>query len=179
MCAIPRSSTTSRVAGPCAALLAVCTFGAFAQSQVNTQLNTEVYGRGLGTMRQTNVPMYQPALRSDAVHDAFLSGSLRSDLRGEYMLRGPLAPGGITSYIPASPRPYGSLSAPGLPSTPGYTNAPFSVQAPGSSYGLPSTGSLNYRPPQSSWGSAPPPTSYAGSPSPFGAPSYGSLRYGR
>jgi hypothetical protein len=77
------------------------------------QLNTELYGRGLGSVRQSglaalgNKPWNMGALPSEYRHDVVLSGRLRSEIRGEYLARGPLAPGGIQSYIPVTPLPYG------------------------------------------------------------------------
>jgi hypothetical protein len=77
------------------------------------QLNTELYGRGVGAVRQSglaalgNKPWNMGVLPSEYQHDVVLSGRLRSEIRGEYLARGPLAPGGIESYIPVSPLPYG------------------------------------------------------------------------
>lgn len=82
--------------------------------RVPGQLNTEVFGRGVGSVRQYglaslgNQPWNMSSLPSENRHDAFLSGRLRSELRGEYLLQGPLAPGGMRSYIPRSPTPFGS-----------------------------------------------------------------------
>ena len=107
------------------ALLAIAlTASAAAQYAVNTQLNTEVYGRGVGSVRRGNVPFNQATLRSDFRHDAFLSGALRSDIRGQYGAVGPLAPSGAISYIPNTARPYGRLGSPsGVVASGGYARA--------------------------------------------------------
>lgn len=100
-----------------------------AQYRINTQLNTEMYGRGVGTVRyglnaMPNQPMYRATLPSEYRHDAFLSGRLRSDIRGEYLRQGPMAPGGALSYIQAytAPRPYGAAQPYG------YSRAPMPYQ---------------------------------------------------
>lgn len=81
------------------------------------QLNTEVYGRGVGSVRQSglaalgNTPWNMGVLPSEYRHDVVLSGRLRSEIRGEYLAKGPLAPGGVQSYIPVSPLPYGAYGS--------------------------------------------------------------------
>jgi hypothetical protein len=88
---------------------------ASAQYRVNPQLNTELYGRGVGSVRHAglggmpNVPWHQARLGSELRHDAFLSGRLPSEMRGTAMLRGPLAPTGAVAYIPTTPGPFGSM----------------------------------------------------------------------
>lgn len=105
-------SSRSRIgtSGAAVALLVVGGICGYAQYQVNMQLNTELYGRGVGTIRYNNQPFIQPALRSDYVHDTFLSGALPSDIRGAYLQQGPVAPYGVLSYVPNVTRPYGSYT---------------------------------------------------------------------
>lgn len=80
------------------------------------QVNTELLGRGVGSVRQSglaslgNVPWNLGKLSSEYRNDAVLSGRLRSEFRGEYLARGPLAPGGLQAYIPTTPGPYGAAS---------------------------------------------------------------------
>jgi hypothetical protein len=79
------------------------------------QLNTELYGRGVGTVRPSgmaamgNVPWNLGALPSENRNAAVMSGRLRSEYRGEYLAQGPLAPGGVGAYIPMPSLPYGSV----------------------------------------------------------------------
>jgi len=101
-----------------------------AQYRINTQLNTELYGHGVGTVRygmraMPNRPMYQATLPSEWRNQAFLSGSLRSDIRGQYLRTGPLAPSGSLAYIPSpmGNRPYGGTQPYG------YSRAPMPYQA--------------------------------------------------
>jgi len=88
-----------------------------AQYRVNMQLNTELYGHGTGSVRHSTMPWYRPTLPSDWQQSRFLSGALPSEIRGNYLLTGPLAPSGALAYIPNSARPYGSFSGSGRPRT--------------------------------------------------------------
>lgn len=98
------------------------------------QLNTELYGRGVGTIQRAglagmpNRPWHQAALPSDIRHDMFLSGRLQSEIRGHAMQKGPLAPGGMASYVPSSVGPFGPMSPQGTlpryPSSGGVAAAP-------------------------------------------------------
>jgi hypothetical protein len=110
----PSPATRVRLAAPLW-LAVLCAAGAaLAQQQLNPQLNTELYGRGVGSVRQggisslPNRPFYQANLPSDWRNQAFLSGALRSEIRGAYLLEGPLAPTGNLAYIPQNPRPFGT-----------------------------------------------------------------------
>lgn len=106
-----------------------------AQHAVNRQLNTELYGRGVGTMRRAglagarNSPWHQPALPSEARNAAFLSGRLPSEFRGAYLARGPISPGGVMDYITSAPTPL-SMSWPHGGSRPVATVGPQVNQLP-------------------------------------------------
>ncbi|MEW6250326.1 MAG: hypothetical protein AB1716_06750 [Planctomycetota bacterium] len=101
----------------CAAVgLGMLLDAAVARAQtVPRQMNTELYGRGVGSVRQTgmaalgNVPWNVRELGSEYRNEAFLSGRLRSEFRGEYLSEGPLAPTGFGAYIPPAALPYGSM----------------------------------------------------------------------
>lgn len=164
---------------------AVC---AYAQYQVNMQLNTELYGRGVGTIRYNNQPFIQPALRSDIVHDTILSGAIRSDVRSTYLQQGPIAPYGAISYVPYVARPYGdfqtTLGRGALPPTSSpyssYRSSPPSLPTgTGGSvkYGtLGAIGTSGVRQPYNSYRTL----NLPGVTSPMSSrSSYGTLRYGR
>ena len=81
---------------------------------VPRQLNTELNGQGVGSVHQAglaslgNFPWNLGSLPSENRNAVALSGRLRSEIRGEYLAKGPLAPGGLQAYIPTAPMPYGS-----------------------------------------------------------------------
>lgn len=177
---MPAKTPSGRAVLTVLVLGAVC--AVLAQYQLNPQLNTELYGRGVGSVRSANLPFHQAALTSDWRHNAFLSGSLRSDIRGQYLLQGPLAPSGPTAYIPATPlRPY--ATTPRLPAPAPLVNRPLSVPRvyaqpalPSGSYRYPSAGRPLVLPPAPSTA----PTGVGPvNLTPFQTSSYGSIRYGR
>jgi hypothetical protein len=153
-----------------------------AQYRVNTQLNTGLYGAGAGSVRHANLPFYRASTPSGRTHARFLSGALPSEIRGQYLLKGPLAPSGALAYLPTTRRPYGSFRAPVLPRSLNTYNQPLSV--PGAFAPRSPVGSLRYssgRVPTAPWRSASGmPRGGLGyrAPSAFGRSPYGSMRYG-
>jgi hypothetical protein len=87
-----------------------------AVGQVNPQLNTELYGRGIGPPTSTR---YTPAstsvaMASEVRYAYWMSGQTPSGVRANYYAIGPMAAGGPLSYVTGDPG-HTSRSAPPPP----------------------------------------------------------------
>jgi hypothetical protein len=96
----------------------------WAQYQVNTQVNPQIYpsAPSSGSMMYSGQnPVQNPMLPSQARYAVVQSGMLPSELRGNAMAAGPLAPGGVAAIVPGgtplsratgAPAPPQSMSGP-------------------------------------------------------------------
>jgi hypothetical protein len=112
----PITSRTPRRASAAAKLLTIACATAWVWGQtrvdnrvgvqVNTRVNNQLYGDGGRTgasIRYAQATQSSVPMRSEVRHAYWQSGATPSDLRMGYAALGPMAPGGVMSYIPAKP----------------------------------------------------------------------------